>query len=84
VHYQPEAARRIAEAEDLGERRALTGQLLAPLLSQTAAAQRAGLVGDGHVKVSFPRMHGATFDKTAGSPRGDPRSSAWSPSVVSL
>jgi hypothetical protein len=46
-----EAARRIAEAADLGQRRALTGELLAPLLSATAAAQRDGLVGDGHVKV---------------------------------
>ena len=46
-----EANRRIAEAEDLGERRALTGEPLAPLLTATAAAQRQGLIGDGHVKV---------------------------------
>ena len=46
-----EAARRIAEAADLGERRALTGQPLAPQLAATAAAQRQGLVGDGHVNV---------------------------------
>jgi len=46
-----EAARRIAEAEDLGERRALTGEPLAPQLTATAAAQREGLIGDGHVKV---------------------------------
>jgi Domain of unknown function (DUF222) len=46
-----DAGRRIAEAADLGERRVLTGEPLAPLLSQTAAAQRDGLVGDGHVKV---------------------------------
>jgi Domain of unknown function (DUF222) len=46
-----EAGRRIAEAEDLGERRALTGEPLAPQLSATAAAQRKGLIGDGHVKV---------------------------------
>jgi Domain of unknown function (DUF222) len=46
-----EAGRRIDEAEDLGERRALTGQPLAPQLSATAAAQRQGLVGDGQVKV---------------------------------
>ncbi|MGA9361353.1 MAG: HNH endonuclease signature motif containing protein [Mycobacterium sp.] len=45
-----EAGRRIADAEDLGERRALTGEPLTPRLSQTAAAQRVGLVGDGHVK----------------------------------
>ena len=46
-----EAGRRIAEAGDLGERRAITGDPLAPQLSATAAAQRDGLVGDGHVKV---------------------------------
>jgi hypothetical protein len=45
-----EASRRIADAEDLGERRALTGEPLAPRLSHTAAAQRDGLIGDGHVK----------------------------------
>ncbi|HTY33096.1 HNH endonuclease signature motif containing protein [Mycobacterium sp.] len=46
-----EAGRRIDEAEDLGERRALTGEPLAPNLSATAAGQRDGLIGDGHVKV---------------------------------
>ncbi|SON61143.1 hypothetical protein MSIMFI_02648 [Mycobacterium simulans] len=45
-----EANRRIAEAEDLGERRALTGEPLAPQLAVTAAAQREGLIGDGHVR----------------------------------
>ncbi|WP_155769979.1 DUF222 domain-containing protein, partial [Mycobacterium asiaticum] len=46
-----EAGRRIGDAEDLGERRALTGQPLAPTLSATARAQREGLIGDGHIKV---------------------------------
>ncbi|BBX97774.1 hypothetical protein MLAC_30680 [Mycobacterium lacus] len=46
-----EASRRVAEAADLGERRALTGQPLAPRLTATAAAQRAGRIGDGHVRV---------------------------------
>ncbi|OMC43669.1 hypothetical protein A5745_17490 [Mycobacterium sp. IS-2888] len=46
-----EAARRIAEAQDLGPRRALTGEPLAPRLSATATAQRQGRIGDGHVKV---------------------------------
>ncbi|WP_156738236.1 DUF222 domain-containing protein, partial [Mycobacterium sp. E2699] len=46
-----EAARRIDEAEDLGERRALTGEPLAPQLSATASGQREGLIGDGHIKV---------------------------------
>ncbi|ORB83219.1 hypothetical protein B1987_04500, partial [Mycobacterium kansasii] len=46
-----EASRRIDEAADLGQRRALTGEPLAPQLTATAAAQRDGLVGDGHVRV---------------------------------
>src|SRR5262249_14273527 len=46
-----EASRRIHEAADLGERRALTGEPLAPQLTATAAAQRQGLIGDGHVRV---------------------------------
>src|SRR6201998_2792572 len=41
-----EAGRRIAEAGDLGQRRALTGEPLAPQLSATAAAQRDGLIGE--------------------------------------
>ena len=45
-----EASRRIADAADLGPRRALTGEPLPPLLSHTAAAQRDGLIGDAHVK----------------------------------
>ncbi|OBG67912.1 HNH endonuclease signature motif containing protein [Mycobacterium sp. E735] len=46
-----EAARRIAEAADLGERRGLTGERLAPKLTATAAGQRAGLIGEGHINV---------------------------------
>ncbi|ORW44731.1 HNH endonuclease signature motif containing protein [Mycobacterium paraense] len=46
-----EAARRIEEAQDLGERRALTGEPLAPTLAATAAGQRQGLIGDGHIKI---------------------------------
>jgi hypothetical protein len=46
-----EAGRRIDEAADLGQRRALSGEPLAPPLSATATAQRDGLIGDGHVRV---------------------------------
>ncbi|OBJ73102.1 HNH endonuclease signature motif containing protein, partial [Mycobacterium colombiense] len=46
-----EAARRIAEAADLGPRRALTGEALAPVLPATAAAQRHGAIGADHVAV---------------------------------
>ncbi|WP_173399642.1 HNH endonuclease signature motif containing protein [Mycobacterium canetti] len=48
---KPDAARRIADAADLGPRRALTGEPLAPQLTATAAAQRQGLIGEAHVKV---------------------------------
>ncbi|OBH15076.1 HNH endonuclease signature motif containing protein [Mycobacterium sp. E3247] len=44
-----EASRRIAEAADLGPRRALTGEPLAPVLPATAAAQRGGAIGADHV-----------------------------------
>ncbi len=46
-----DASRRIAEAADLGPRRALTGEPLPPLLTGTAAAQRDGTIGAGHVRV---------------------------------
>ena len=46
-----EAGRRIGEAADLGARRALTGEPLAPVLAATAAAQRAGRLGAGQVAV---------------------------------
>jgi len=46
-----EAGRRIGEAEELGARRAMSGEPLAPQLAATAAAQRDGLIGQGHLKV---------------------------------
>ena len=46
-----EASRRVQEAADLGERRALNGEPLAPVLAATAAAQRNGQIGAGHVAV---------------------------------
>lgn len=45
-----EAGRRIDEAADLGARQTLSGEPMAPKLSETAAAQREGLIGDGHVR----------------------------------
>ncbi|WP_204800624.1 HNH endonuclease signature motif containing protein [Mycobacterium riyadhense] len=44
-----EAGRRVAEAQDLGQRRALTGEPLPARLSATAKAQRDGLLGGDHV-----------------------------------
>jgi hypothetical protein len=46
-----EASRRIHEAADLGERRALNGEPLEPVLPATAEAQRNGELGAGHVVV---------------------------------
>jgi hypothetical protein len=46
-----EATRRVAEAADLGPRRALTGEALPPLLTATAQAQRAGCIGAAHIQV---------------------------------
>src|SRR6202046_404258 len=45
------ASRRIHDAEDLRQRRALTGEPLEPGLPATAAAQRNGDLGAGHVAV---------------------------------
>ncbi len=46
-----EASRRIHEAADLGERKAITGEPLRPVLPATAEAQRAGRIGAAHVAV---------------------------------
>jgi hypothetical protein len=46
-----EAGRRIREAADLGPRRTITGEPLAPLLAGTSAGQREGKLGAGHVAV---------------------------------
>lgn len=46
-----EAGRRLREAAELGPRRALTGEPLAPVLGVVAAAQAAGLINADHVKV---------------------------------
>jgi hypothetical protein len=46
-----EAGRRIREAADLGPRRTITGEPLAPALATTAASQREGKLGAGHVAV---------------------------------
>ena len=46
-----DASRRIHEAADLGERRALNGEPVEPVLEATAHAQRNGDIGAGHVAV---------------------------------
>jgi len=68
-----EAGRRIREAEDLGPRRSITGEPLPPRLAATAAAQRAGEIGAGHVGVIRKFMEhlpcwvdGATQEKAEG------------------
>jgi Domain of unknown function (DUF222) len=52
-----EASRRIGEAAELGERRAITGEPLPPLLAATAAAQRDGRIGSAHVAVIRGFVH---------------------------
>ncbi|MFD6196868.1 HNH endonuclease signature motif containing protein [Mycobacteriaceae bacterium NPDC060252] len=45
------ARRRIADAEQLAPRRALTGEVLAPVLPNVAEALRRGDIGDEHVRI---------------------------------
>ncbi len=52
-----EAGRRLGEAAELGPRRALTGEPLAPVLPVVAAAQAAGLLNGEHVKVLREAVH---------------------------
>ena len=52
-----EASRRVHDAADLGERRALNGEPLEPVLPATAAAQRNGDLGAGHVAVIRSFFH---------------------------
>jgi hypothetical protein len=54
-----EASRRIHEAADLGQRRALNGEPLPPVLEATAEAQRNGDLGAGHVAVIRGFFHRA-------------------------
>jgi hypothetical protein len=46
-----QARRRLAEAEELGPRRTLTGEPLEPALTATSAAQERGDIGDEHIAV---------------------------------
>jgi Domain of unknown function (DUF222) len=52
-----EASRRIGEAAELGERTAITGEPLPPLVTATAAAQRDGRLGSAHVAVIRGFVH---------------------------
>jgi Domain of unknown function (DUF222) len=46
-----DAGRRVAQAADLGPRRALSGEPLPPRLAATATAQRAGTLGAAHINI---------------------------------
>jgi uncharacterized protein DUF222 len=77
-----DAARRVAEAADLGPRRAITGEPLPPLLSGTAVAQRNGDIGAGHVRVLRELCTGCPAASTwapASTPR--PIWPNWPPSI---
>ena len=60
-----EASRRVHDAEDLGERRAFNGEPLAPVLPATAAAQRNGDLGTGHVAVIRGFFTGCPISSTS-------------------
>ena len=49
--YRRDAKRRVEEAFELGRRRALSGEPLAPRLEATAAGQRAGMIGAEQVGI---------------------------------
>ncbi|MFZ0832394.1 MAG: DUF222 domain-containing protein, partial [Mycobacterium sp.] len=49
--YRRDAKRRVEEAFELGRRRALSGEPLAPRLEATAAEQRAGMIGAEQVGI---------------------------------
>jgi Domain of unknown function (DUF222) len=62
-----EARERLAEAEELGPRRAFTGEPLAPRLPQTAQRQAAGQIGAEHVRIIrkfFDELPDAVDDET--------------------
>ena len=78
-----EARRRVAEAADLGPRRALTGEPLPPVLTGTAAAQRAGTIGAGHVRVIRRFLHQLPNSPTSGPARKPKRIwPSWPPSIA--
>jgi hypothetical protein len=74
-----EANRRVAEAADLGPRRAITGEPLPPLLTGTAAAQRNGHIGAGHVRVLRDFVHGLPCSVDVGTREKD-FDASWSAS----
>ncbi|ODR07381.1 hypothetical protein BHQ15_11405 [Mycolicibacillus koreensis] len=57
-----DARRRIAETADLGDRRALDGQPLDPVLPHTAAAARAGLISRAHIQIIREFWHHLPHD----------------------
>ncbi|WP_152373810.1 DUF222 domain-containing protein, partial [Mycobacterium tuberculosis] len=51
THHQARSRPTQRRSQALGQRRALTGEPLAPQLTATATAQRQGLIGEAHIKV---------------------------------
>lgn len=62
------AGRRITDAEQLGPRRALTGQPLPPLLANTAAAQAEGRIGEEHIQIIYKTQQETARVDPTGSP----------------
>jgi hypothetical protein len=73
-----EASRRIHEAADLGQRKAITGEPLPPLLTAIASAQRDGRIGPAHAAVIRGFVH-RLRDLTHGGQTRPERKSALQP-----
>lgn len=74
-----EAGRRIAEAAELGPRRTLTGEPLAPVLPAVAAAQRARRIGAAHIEVIRKFFDSAKSTTTTTTPEPAAPTSTNSP-----
>lgn len=71
--------RRIADADRLATRRAVTGEVLAPVLPRTAAAFQRGEIGGEHVRIvrqpPLPRLPGRPPPITKATNRPAPSAS---------
>ncbi|MFZ0120930.1 MAG: DUF222 domain-containing protein [Pseudonocardiaceae bacterium] len=73
-HSPTEAGTRVVNAGQLASRRTLTGEVLAPVLPDTAAALAAGEIGPGQVRVITEAGKSSSTTATSSSPARDHRS----------
>ena len=72
AHSRDRTRRRIADAEDLAPRRAMTGEQLQPGLAATAAGQASGQIGPEHIRIIrtfFEQLPPGRTLKPASKPR---------------